>query len=451
MKNIFLLLINVNFILALSSVAQETGTFTDSRDGKSYKTVKIGTQTWMAENLAFQTDSNCLAYKDDQTNIDKYGYLYSWEAAKKACPPGWHLPSKDEFFTLLKQYGGIGDSAYYSLLSDSNLFLLKLAGNGHQVWSPGAKNEYPILFEGLSGYSFFWSSTLRNDCKNPDAHNCYCWVLELNGYYKLAFLELKYEDHERYSVRCIKDVDAPFNYAKKIEIINYSQWPDENQNESFALYKKYMNSSPAPDLYDKALSKLKQFAPILADSVADTKLRNIEKTIAERQRDKGTYNYRSNCSVDPFYYKLLEKLRKYPEGPQSELNKKQLSWIIMQEPAIPDINYQPEIITSNSSSPVWNVKITFSEKSNRIGYCLYGHGSIKDIKGYHWGDHDTWGTTSTINVPAGKSYVFNYVIRSSDRNLCDGVFNMTWDGEDAAGNPLSFKTSIKLKGCIITK
>ena len=78
----------------------------DMRDGKKYKTVKIGSQTWMAENLNYETqDSYC--YENDESNCSKYGRLYTWTAAKKACPSGWHLPSKAEFETLFSSVGGI--------------------------------------------------------------------------------------------------------------------------------------------------------------------------------------------------------------------------------------------------------------------------------------------------------------------------------------------------------
>lgn len=95
-------------ILAISFclVAQPTGTFTDPRDGKVYKTVKIGTQTWMAENLDFKAESGCWAYNNDQNNVKTYGYLYNWKTAKKVCPSGWHLPSKDEWSALLTYFGG---------------------------------------------------------------------------------------------------------------------------------------------------------------------------------------------------------------------------------------------------------------------------------------------------------------------------------------------------------
>ena len=81
-------------------------TFTDLRDGKTYKTVKIGTQTWMAENLAYKAINGCWAYNNDENNISKYGLLYNNETAIIACPSGWHLPSEKELEILINYLGG---------------------------------------------------------------------------------------------------------------------------------------------------------------------------------------------------------------------------------------------------------------------------------------------------------------------------------------------------------
>ena len=81
------------------------GSLTDPRDGKTYKTVKIGDQTWMAENLNYKT-KNSYCYKDVPANCGKYGRLYEWWDAKEACPTGWHLPTQMEFEMLIKTVGG---------------------------------------------------------------------------------------------------------------------------------------------------------------------------------------------------------------------------------------------------------------------------------------------------------------------------------------------------------
>ena len=108
------------------------GNLNDARDGQAYKTVTIGSQTWMAENLNYET-SNSFCYEDSASYCVKYGRLYKWVAAidsvgefsengkgcdsykrcssqvssvQGICPKGWHLPTETEYDTLIKFVGG---------------------------------------------------------------------------------------------------------------------------------------------------------------------------------------------------------------------------------------------------------------------------------------------------------------------------------------------------------
>ncbi|MCL1957166.1 MAG: zinc-ribbon domain-containing protein [Fibromonadales bacterium] len=86
-------------------------TFNDPRDGKVYKTVKIGEQVWMAENLNYEipgffAKSNSVCYYNDPNYCKRYGRLYNWMTATKICPAGWHLPKREEWQTLVNFVGG---------------------------------------------------------------------------------------------------------------------------------------------------------------------------------------------------------------------------------------------------------------------------------------------------------------------------------------------------------
>jgi uncharacterized protein (TIGR02145 family) len=102
------------FIICLAILIQaiafadcNNGVFADSRDNKTYKWVKIGNQTWMAENMNYKPSSgNFWCHDNKETNCEKYGKLYDWNSAVKACPSGWHLPSEKECVDLMTAVGG---------------------------------------------------------------------------------------------------------------------------------------------------------------------------------------------------------------------------------------------------------------------------------------------------------------------------------------------------------
>jgi uncharacterized protein (TIGR02145 family) len=85
--------------------SNHSNSFIDNRDGQRYRTITIGNQVWMAENLNYK-DKKSWCYDDKKYNCKKYGRLYEWEAAVKACPNDWHLPSNAEWDQLINESVG---------------------------------------------------------------------------------------------------------------------------------------------------------------------------------------------------------------------------------------------------------------------------------------------------------------------------------------------------------
>ncbi len=112
MKLLFRKLIMTLILLSLAVVifGQDKNVFTDV-DGNKYNIIKIGNQYWLAENFKAvhapdgSSVSGIYVYDDDQKNADKYGRLYTFEAADKVCPKGWHIPSDKEWMDLEMELG----------------------------------------------------------------------------------------------------------------------------------------------------------------------------------------------------------------------------------------------------------------------------------------------------------------------------------------------------------
>ena len=186
-----------------SSVTQSEveGVLTDSRDGQVYKTVVIGSQTWMAQNLNYET-ANSYCYSDSAEYCFKYGRLYTWDAAKTACPGGWHLPTKAEFETLFTTVGG-QSTAGIKLKSTSGWN--DIGGNGTDDYSfsalPAGMKDYKFGGYSMLNYSACsWSSTEYNWADAYAASISKLTEVEEDD----ATLFSTEKDHG-FSVRCVKD------------------------------------------------------------------------------------------------------------------------------------------------------------------------------------------------------------------------------------------------------
>ena len=201
-KAIFLTGVLTGALILLVSISycqtteKKSGTFTDPRDGNVYKWVKIGDQVWMAENLNFKIKGSWW-YENDEENGHKYGRLYSWEAAVKACPDGWHLPSEQEWKQLEKHLGmSKTELNAVDYRGPDKQLKTKLREMGFTLPLAGCRTFHDGHFLGKDRFTFFWSATPYKEI--------YAW--------KRAF-DIKTEGVGRHShnqqhansVRCIKN------------------------------------------------------------------------------------------------------------------------------------------------------------------------------------------------------------------------------------------------------
>lgn len=190
--------ISLCFALALFSCSSSDDSnnspqnqFTDNRDGQTYETVKIGNQTWFAENLNYDTADNfSTCYDDNNTNCFSYGKLYHGDTAQTACPSGWHLPSASEWQELFDYLGGI-NVAHAFVAPGSTL-------QGELVnFNLLAGGQKFISFQQLTTVGNYWTST---DAGLPNAYKNMTYKpnesVSLSGASSVSIMK---------SCRCIKD------------------------------------------------------------------------------------------------------------------------------------------------------------------------------------------------------------------------------------------------------
>jgi uncharacterized protein (TIGR02145 family) len=172
-----------------------SNTFTDSRDGQVYRKVNVGGKTWMAQNLNYAA-SGSKCYENNAGNCDKYGRLYDWNTAMKACPAGWRLP-RDEEWTALVDYAG-GNLTAGTKLKSTNGW--KDNGNGKDNYGfsalPGGDGSSGGNFDYAGDFGLWWSAT-EDDASYAWNRNMY-YLYE--GVYRLSNFKTLL-----YSVRCVQD------------------------------------------------------------------------------------------------------------------------------------------------------------------------------------------------------------------------------------------------------
>jgi uncharacterized protein (TIGR02145 family) len=186
-----------------------------------YKTVEIGTQTWMAQNLKSRIYANgnsikeVYRYSDNDNLTNIYGLYYTWNSATNnsaiemsqgVCPMGWHLPSNSEWQQLLGNLGGelVAGGKLKSLVSwnvanvgadNSSGFSALGAGMHHPVV------EYPDLSERMGYQAFFWSSTFDTTISDIST----AWSVLIDNATRSVLRSPFYRTDMGFSVRCIKN------------------------------------------------------------------------------------------------------------------------------------------------------------------------------------------------------------------------------------------------------
>lgn len=175
----------VEQVKKIKEPVKEDNVLIDERDGQKYPIVEINGKTWMAQNLNFKTnDSWCFDNETDECNDN--GRLYTWNAAMKACPPGWKLPDDNDWNSLFDAFGGIhyaGDD-------------LKDRGkSGFNVIFSGYRDKRGY-FGKMDESAYFWSSSEQNDT-----------YASFKGIYKSVdnIGTYTYPKQDGFSVRCVKE------------------------------------------------------------------------------------------------------------------------------------------------------------------------------------------------------------------------------------------------------
>jgi|GEM_PF-3906355 len=236
--------------------AQTNNILTDPRDGKLYKTIQIGNQIWMAENLNFENDRSWCK------ECDIYGRMYNFEGAKAACPPGWHLPTQEEWEELIQQLGGA------RIAGDKMKSLTRWkTPDSIAPENFGATNE--IAFAGIPAHY------RTNDGKIQDADHRTTWWSASEGSYPAVWTWSLYSDRAAvecmgytttsgFSVRCVKNfMESPTDVSQDEAVAflrSFDKFPELNTmiliylNQAATAYNALLHNPVTKPDYNKLFS-----------------------------------------------------------------------------------------------------------------------------------------------------------------------------------------------------
>lgn len=175
-------------------------------DGNTYKTVGIGTQTWMAENLTVMHDRNgnsvtTYCYDDDPEKCRLFGRLYQWEVSLEVCPEGWHLPADEEWRQMETELG----------LSDNESLLTGWRGTDQGTnLKEGGTSVFNALLAGYKDGTVFWDGRYFDmglfgafwTRSQIDSLRAMAYFVYVNS---TKVLRDDYDKTAAFSVRCVKD------------------------------------------------------------------------------------------------------------------------------------------------------------------------------------------------------------------------------------------------------
>jgi uncharacterized protein (TIGR02145 family) len=208
----FLAIIGLLSLSFSQSPDKSSGTFTDPRDGNVYKWVKIGNQVWLAENLRFETESGSWCWENKEENCLLRGRLYSWKAAMKAPPPGWHLPSDDEWKEMERTLGLTKDQADQEgfRVDKDGLLAGKIKLEG--AW-PDKNEEKSIVITNETGFSAVKTGLYSNGefshdgytgWWTSDGNDTHAWIRHI-GFFDNTIGRILNRKEFAFPVRCVKD------------------------------------------------------------------------------------------------------------------------------------------------------------------------------------------------------------------------------------------------------